>query len=193
MRSNVSYDSEGQPKIRDYRQGIVDPFILPVTIYESFNAADTHELREYMLFCINKNIRRMRKHRVISEAIYERFEVLTREVTESEKEEKQANKKGVGRIKDLVTDAISVNSELLDAPQTQCKPLKDFLRELKKNTRLLDEEHLHFDSTIESGNLERVDAMPIHHQIVDLQRASNAEVTQKYFLYCKVDTNTRGH
>lgn len=56
-----------------------------------------------------------------------------------------------------------------------------------------DEEYLMFDSTIESGNLERVDAYPINHKIVDVQRASDGIVQHKYLLYCKVDTNTKGH
>lgn len=51
-------------------------------------------MREYMLYVINKNIRRMRKHRIITESIYERFEVLTREVTPSEKEAAREEKKG---------------------------------------------------------------------------------------------------
>ena len=129
-----------------------------------------------MLYCINKNIRRMRKHRVISESVYEKFDVLTREVTPSEKEVAMEEKKGVGRIKDLVTDAKSINSELLEPPETQCKEFKSFMRELRKNNRLIDEEYLRFDSTIESGNLERVDAYPINHKIVDVQRAADGMV-----------------
>ena len=133
-------------------------------------------MREYMLYAINKNIRRMRKHRIITESIYEKFEVLTREVTPSEKEAARDNKKGAEGNKDLVTDAKSIYSELLEPPKTQCEEFKEFLKQKARNHRLQDEEYLQFDSTIESGNLERVDAYPINHRIVDVQRGSNGIV-----------------
>ena len=59
--------------------------------------------------------------------------------------------------------------------------------------RTQDPQLLKFDSTIESGNLERVEAQPISLKYIEMQKANSQPVIQKYNLYCKVDTNTKGH
>ena len=51
---------------------------------------------------------------------------------------------------------------------------------------------MHFDSTIESGNLERVEAYPLFKGFFDMKRGTVGR-SQKYDLFCKVDTNTKGH
>ena len=55
-----------------------------------------------------------------------------------------------------------------------------------------DEDYLKFDSAIESGNLERVEAYPLFKSHSEL-RHGTANRLQKYNLFCKVDTNTKGH
>ena len=72
-------------------------------------------------------------------------------------------------------------------------PLIRFKVRQQKLDRMLDKEYLRFDSAIESGNLERVEAFPLNHKTVEMCRAQNALVIQKYNLFCKVDTNTKGH
>lgn len=39
---DVSEDSQGNAKVRDYRMGIDESMIIPITIYESFTPTDTH-------------------------------------------------------------------------------------------------------------------------------------------------------
>ena len=46
--------------------------------------------------------------------------------------------------------------------------LKSYLYQMKKDNRLLNPEYLKFDSTIESGNLERVDAFQVNNRIVEM-------------------------
>ena len=38
---------------------------------------------------------------------------------------------------------------------------------------MIDPEYLRFDSVIESGNLDRVEAFPINHNMVDMARSTN--------------------
>ena len=46
------------------------------TLFESYYAENTHLMREYMLYVINRNIHRMRKNCLISESVFEKFETL---------------------------------------------------------------------------------------------------------------------
>ena len=68
------------------------------------------------------------------------------------------------------------------------KDFSAYLKKMKKDAKLADEDQLQFDSLIESGNLDRVEAYPMHKGL-----DGKAVGIQKYNLYCKVDTNTRGH
>ena len=49
----------------------------------------------------------------------------------------------------------------LEPPKLQSNELRQFLSQHKRDMRTLDPELLKFDSTIESGNLERAEAQPI--------------------------------
>ena len=49
----------------------------------------------------------------------------------------------------------------------QSNELREYLSQMKRDHRLLDPEYLKFDSAIESGNLERVEAFPINHRMID--------------------------
>ena len=95
-------------------------------------------MREYMLYVILKNVRRMRKHKLITESIYNKFKLL---------------------------------EDQIEPPKNGSEGFKNYLIWLKKSNRFLDQEYLRFDSAIESGNLERVEAYPINHRDVDMQRA----------------------
>ena len=68
-----------------------------------------------------------------------------------------------------------------------------FKQKRKELNKKLDPEYLRFDSMIESGNLERAEAFPINHSQFEMARARHQTVVQKYNLFCKVDTNTKGH
>ena len=46
------------------------------TLFESYYAENTHLMREYMLYVINRNIHRMRKNCLISKSVFEKFETL---------------------------------------------------------------------------------------------------------------------
>ena len=46
------------------------------TLYESYNPENTHAMREYMLYVINRHIKRMHKHNLISETVFKRFDTL---------------------------------------------------------------------------------------------------------------------
>ena len=69
------------------------------------------------------------------------------------------------------------------------------MRELKREKRVLtaDDEYLKFDSTIEGGNLDRAEVYPLSMARAARQRLAAETVHQMYNLYCKVDTNTKGH
>ena len=135
--------------------------MLPKVIYESFTPENTHQMREYMLEITLKNIKRMRKHKLMSEESYQKFGINPDELPQQE---------------------IDMES-----------PLIRFKVRKQKLDRMLDKEYLRFDSAIESGNLDRVEAFPLNHKTVEMCRAQNALVVQKYNLFCKVDTNTKGH
>ena len=45
-------------------------------IYQSYTAENTHLMREYMLHIILRNVRYMRKHKLITEDTFERFKLL---------------------------------------------------------------------------------------------------------------------
>ena len=48
----------------------------PVLLYRSYSPANTHEMREYMLTVITKNVRRMLKHKLITEKTYKKFNLV---------------------------------------------------------------------------------------------------------------------
>ena len=50
-----------------------DPFQLVNKIYEAYSPENTHMMREYMLHVMLKNVERMRKHKLITEAVYRKF------------------------------------------------------------------------------------------------------------------------
>ena len=50
-----------------------DPIILVNKIYESYTPENTHFMREYMLHVILRNVERMHKHKIITEAVYQNF------------------------------------------------------------------------------------------------------------------------
>ena len=112
-----------------------------------------------MLHVILRNIRYMRKHKLISEDTFERFQLL----------------------------------DSLEPPEHQSEKLTEFLDQVKRTNRTLEPELLRFDSTIESGNLDRAEAQPLSSTYLEQQRAAKRQVTQRYNLFCKVDTNTKGH
>ena len=49
--------------------------MLPKLIYEAFTPENTHQMREYMLEIILRNIKRMRKHKLMSEESYQKFRI----------------------------------------------------------------------------------------------------------------------
>ena len=98
--------------------------IIMKKIYQSYTPENTHLMREYMLHVILRNIRYMRKHKLISEDTFERFKLL----------------------------------DSLEPPEHQSEELTKFLSQLKKINRTLEPELLRFDSTLESGNLDRAEA-----------------------------------
>ena len=55
----------------------------------------------------------------------------------------------------------------MEKPENQSEELTKWMKEDEKSKRLQDPEYLIFDSMIESGNLERVEAFLINHRIVD--------------------------
>ena len=67
------------------------------------------------------------------------------------------------------------------------------LDNIKKDNNLLDPEYLKFNSSFESGNLDRVEAFPINHNMISSLRAAKETVIHEYNLFIKVDTNTKGH
>ena len=81
-------------------------------------------MREYMLHVILRNIRYMRKHKLITEDTFERFKLL----------------------------------ESLEPPEHQSEELTEYLSQIKRTNRTLEPELLRFDSTLESGNLDRAEA-----------------------------------
>ena len=50
--------------------------IIMKKIYQSYTPENTHLMREYMLYVILRNIRYMRKHKLISEETFEKFKLL---------------------------------------------------------------------------------------------------------------------
>ena len=68
------------------------------------------------------------------------------------------------------------------SPGNLSKEFTSYLAKKKRDASAIEKDCLKFDSLIESGNLDRVEALP---------RLLNN--VQKYNLYCKVDTNTKGH
>jgi len=44
-------------------------------IYESFSPDNSHQMREYMLHVVTKNIKRMRKHKLISDEVSRMFKL----------------------------------------------------------------------------------------------------------------------
>ena len=111
------------------------PMIIYRTIFESYTPDNTHLMREYMLHVIIQNIRRMHKHKTISNSTFNKFRLM---------------------------------NDTKVSPENQSKDLKSFLSQVKRNHRTQDPELLQFDSTIESGNLERVEAQPISQKYVDM-------------------------
>ena len=111
----------------------------------------------------------MRKHNLISEEAFKKFKIPEDPQSDPKSGPQEAESPGL------------------------VSPLKHFKERTKRLNRVLDPEYLRFDSTIESGNLERVEAFPLNHKNVEICRASNQLVVQKYNLFCKVDTNTKGH
>lgn len=55
-------------------------------------------------------------------------------------------------------------------------PLAKFRSRQKRLNKVLEPEYLQFDSVIESGNLERVEAFPLNHKLVEMARASRQTV-----------------
>ena len=60
---------------RDIRP-TMKPLVLWKTIFEAYTPTDSHMMREYMLYVVLKNVRRMRKHKLITESIYDKFKLL---------------------------------------------------------------------------------------------------------------------
>ena len=77
--------------------------------------------------------------------------------------------------------------------KNQSDALTLYLKKLKKDNSLLDPEYLKFNSSFECGNLDRVEAFPINHKMINSLRAAKETVIHKYNLFIKVDTNTKGH
>ena len=50
--------------------------IMMRTLYESYTPENTHLMREYMLYVVIKNVRHMKKHKLITNAIFQKFELL---------------------------------------------------------------------------------------------------------------------
>lgn len=74
--SSVELAPTKEVYMRDIRANLA-PIAVPMrTIYESFTPENTHLMREYMLHIMIKNVRRMRKHRLISESVFEKFSLL---------------------------------------------------------------------------------------------------------------------
>lgn len=51
-------------------------------------------------------------------------------------------------------------------------PLIKFREQQKRLNKALEPEYLRFDSAIESGNLERVEAFPLNNKIVEMARST---------------------
>jgi hypothetical protein len=52
-------------------------YLIPMrTIYESYTPENTHLMREYMLHVVIRSVRHMKKHKLITEAIFQKFELL---------------------------------------------------------------------------------------------------------------------
>jgi hypothetical protein len=64
--------------LRDIRPSINQGLsLVPMrTIYESYTPENTHLMREYMLYVIIRNVRRMRKHKLITDAVFWKFNLL---------------------------------------------------------------------------------------------------------------------
>lgn len=67
----------------------------------------------------------------------------------------------------LLQDATNNKQSLEDGPVTA------FRKRLKRLNARNDPEYLRFDSAIESGNLERVEAFPINHSLFEKARAQH--------------------
>ena len=128
--------------------------VIMQTIYESFTPENTHQMRDQMLYTILKSIRRMLKHKLISQSVYDKFKLSIGQPSK--------------------TDESPADDQKDAQPKIECQSaeLKSFISQTKRNNKLLNPEYLRFDSLMESGNLDRVEAYPINQSLQFQMKAS---------------------